>query len=64
MAVNWTYCGDYFVIYTNIESLCCTPKTNMCQLYLKKSKQDKQKQCGTSIKTNIQTNRIEERVQK
>lgn len=20
--VNWTYCGDHFAIYTNIESLC------------------------------------------
>ena len=27
--VNWTYCGDHFNIYTNIESLCCTPETNV-----------------------------------
>ena len=25
--VNWT-CDDHFTIYTNIESLCCTPETN------------------------------------
>ena len=24
-----TYCGDHFVVYANIESLCCTPKTNI-----------------------------------
>ena len=37
MVVNWTYCGDHFVIYTNIKSLHCTPETNimLCQLYLK-----------------------------
>ena len=23
------YCGDHFATYTNIESLCCTPETNM-----------------------------------
>ena len=22
-----TYCGDHFIIYANIESLCSTPKT-------------------------------------
>ena len=27
--VNWTYCGDHFNIYTNIESLCCTAETNL-----------------------------------
>ena len=27
--VNQTYCGDYFTIYTNIESSCCTPETNI-----------------------------------
>ena len=25
--VNYTYCGDCFKIYTNIESLCCTLET-------------------------------------
>ena len=25
--VNWA-CGDYFAVYTNIESLCCIPETN------------------------------------
>lgn len=25
---NYSYCGDYFALYTNIESLCCTPETN------------------------------------
>ena len=35
MDVNWTYC-DHFVIYTNIETLCRTPETNIMffQLYL------------------------------
>lgn len=23
-----TYCGDYHAMYTNVESLCCTPETN------------------------------------
>ena len=29
MNVNWTYCGDHFAVYTNSESLYCTPETNM-----------------------------------
>ena len=31
---NQTYCGDHFAIYTNTESSCCTPETNimLCQL--------------------------------
>ena len=29
MTVNQTYCGDHFAIYTNIESLCCTPENNI-----------------------------------
>ena len=34
---NQTYCGDHFIIYTNIESLCCAPETNsICQLFLNK----------------------------
>ena len=27
--VNWTYCGNHFTIYTNIELLCYTPETNI-----------------------------------
>ena len=27
--VNYTYYGDHFTICINIESLCCTPATNM-----------------------------------
>lgn len=28
------YCGDQFVIYINIKSLCCTSKTNtVCHLF-------------------------------
>ena len=27
--VHQTYCGDHFEILTNIESLCCTPETNI-----------------------------------
>lgn len=29
MGVNMTYCGDYFTIFTNTESLCCAPDTNI-----------------------------------
>lgn len=29
-----TSCADHFEIYTNIESLCCVPDTNTCQLDL------------------------------
>ena len=43
--VNWTYCGDHFNIYTNIESLCRTAETNL-MLYvnfisIKKTQQTK-----------------------
>ena len=42
--VNQTYCGDHFAIYRNIESLCCTPETNII-LYINytsiKKKKDK-----------------------
>ena len=27
--VNQTYCGDHFTMYTLIESLDCTPETNI-----------------------------------
>ena len=27
--VNQTYCGDHFVVYTYVESLCCTPEINI-----------------------------------
>ena len=44
MDVNWTYCGDHFVIYMNIKSLCCTPGANecnvVCQLYFNKKKKE------------------------
>lgn len=26
MGMKWTYCGDHFVIYTNIKSSRCTPE--------------------------------------
>lgn len=29
MDVNQTYCGGHFAIYTNIESLCRAPETNI-----------------------------------
>ena len=34
MDVNYSCCGDHFVIYINIESLCYIPETNnvVCQL--------------------------------
>ena len=22
-------CGDHFIVYLNVESLCCTPETNI-----------------------------------
>ena len=28
MNINWTYCGDHFAVYTNIE-LSCTPEINI-----------------------------------
>ena len=27
--INYIYCDDHFTIYTNIESLCYTPETNI-----------------------------------
>ena len=33
MDISQTYCGGHFAIYTNIESLCCIPKTNI-MLYI------------------------------
>ena len=33
MDINQTYCGDNFTIYTNFESLCCKPETNI-MLYI------------------------------
>ena len=27
--LNYTHCGDHFAIYTNTESFCCTPETNI-----------------------------------
>lgn len=43
MDVNYTNYGDHFAIYANIESLFCTPKTNMvCVSY-------------TSIKESLHT---------
>ena len=29
-----TYCGDHFAMYTNTESLCCTPEINISQVYV------------------------------
>ena len=29
MDVNQTYCGGHFAVERNIESLCCTPETNI-----------------------------------
>ena len=26
---NWTYCGDHFIMYKNVESLCHIPETNI-----------------------------------
>ena len=26
---NWLYYGDHFIMHKNIESLCCTPETNI-----------------------------------
>ena len=29
MNVNYTYYDDHFTMYTNIESSCCIPETNI-----------------------------------
>lgn len=29
-----TYCGDHSATHTNNQSLCCTPDTTICKLYL------------------------------
>lgn len=29
---NQTYCGDHFVVYTNVELLCSIPETNECYI--------------------------------
>ena len=46
MNVNYTYCGDHSTINTNIESLCCTPETNIMlhvnYTSIKKIKKEKQ----------------------
>ena len=26
---NWTYCGNHFTVYTNVESLCSIPEMNL-----------------------------------
>ena len=26
---NWSYCSDHFIMYKNIESLCCIPETKI-----------------------------------
>ena len=41
MAVNQTYCWDHFTIYTNSESLCYIPETNMLYIIQKKNKKEK-----------------------
>ena len=44
MGVRWTYHGDSVTIYTDSESLCCTPNMNMkgCVSYasIKKKKEN------------------------
>lgn len=29
MDASLTYCGAHFAVYTNIESFCCLPETNI-----------------------------------
>lgn len=43
MDVSQIYCGDCFVIHTNIESLYCIPETSngICQVYLNFKKEAK-----------------------
>lgn len=38
------YCGDHFIIYTNIASSCCIPETTLSQLYANLKKVLRQKQ--------------------
>ena len=37
------FCGDHLAIYTNTESLCCTSKTDICQLLLSKKNKKERK---------------------
>lgn len=34
---NYTSCGEHFIMYINVKSLCCIPETNKRQLYLNKN---------------------------
>lgn len=43
MDVNYTYCGDHFVTYTNIKSLRCIPETNT-MLYVSNISKKKKKE--------------------
>lgn len=39
--INYTHGGYHFAIYTDVKSLCCSPKTNtVCQLHLDKKIKD------------------------
>ena len=42
---NSTYCGDHFAIYTNIQSLCCTPEANI-MLYINYTSMKKERKEG------------------
>ena len=37
---NKTYGGNHFAIYIHIKSSYCTPKTNICHLYLNKTEKN------------------------
>ena len=51
---NCTYSDDYFIMYKNIELLCCIPKTNII-LYVKYNliKQTKIYPCGNKYQDFI-----------
>lgn len=34
MDVNQAYCGDHFMVYTYITSLCCIPETFIMSYYM------------------------------
>lgn len=57
--VNYTY-SDYFVMYTNIKPLCCTPESNIILFvnYTSIKKKLSRKEKLLQEKCNILTNEI------
>lgn len=51
--VNYTYCGGSFAVYTYTESLCCTPETDICQLYLNTKRKRGEKKKGRNFQIGL-----------